>query len=309
MGRERTIFVIYTGDDWELKKPSTSPDLEHEYRTWQRVSKAFNVAFLRGSIQWFENGHFKKYWRMLPEGGWEKVDKPIKPTVVHDRTRLLDRRSGKPFYYVKPMRHQIAEVLPMVNLPEFSELVDNKLYQAMMFPKFMPPTSLLLPGTVFKNDTSGYAVIKQLEGSSGRQVMITKERDIKISRISIEQQFIQAKSNGHMKDLRIAFIGEEPQYALHRVAAKGSLYTNVTQGATVEFVNLKDIARILKVADEIIVPLMIFPKKIFTLDFLIDNKSRHPYLIETNTMPGTYRGFEQKLLENIMFNLTRHMFE
>lgn len=300
-----TILSTYTGDDWSHARAQTGHYTEVEYRAWRDVARPLKVDLLRASVQWFKNGRFSKYWRQTADG-WEKVRRPIKPTLVYDRTRTFKKKSGAPLYFVKPLRQEIARHIPLYNTPEFSEIMDNKLYQALIFPSHMPRTQLLSADSVFKNPRGKWVVLKQLEGSAGQQVIITRKKSVAVDVPMIEQEFVPVTSGGVTKDLRIMFIGRTPQYAFHRIAPKGSLYTNVYMGAKVEMVSLSEIKSVLRYAQEIMQPLNVFPKKVFTLDFLIHQKTRKPYLIETNTMPGTDT-FSQALLHKILRNLTVHL--
>lgn len=297
---------MYTGDDWHRQHAQTGIYAEREYRAWHAVAKPLGIRLVRGSIQWCKNGRFIKYWRITDEG-WEKVSRSIRPTLVYDRTRTFNKKTGAPLPYVEAMRSDVSEHLPVYNLPQFSDLMDNKIYQAVVFRRFMPRTQVLLAGSTFYNPRGAWVVVKLPEGSSGQQVTITRRKRLAIEHTSIQQEFVPATTDGKTKDLRIVYVGTKPQYAFHRVAPKGSLYTNVYMGATIEMVKLDEIKSILRLAREIARPLAIFPKKVYSLDFLIHAQRKKPYLIETNTMPGT-DPLEADTLHRYLVSLTKHLF-
>ena len=304
---QKTILSIFTGDDWHAQEAQTGKYTEIEYRAWRDVAKPMGVQLLRASVRWFKRGRFVKYWRQTSDG-WEKSTRPVRPTLVYDRTRTFEKKTGRPIFFVKQLRQEISRALPLFNVPEFSEVMDNKLYQAMIFRKWMPKTRVWVAGQTVPNPQGKWIVLKQPEGSAGLQVYITRKKRFPVDKTLLQQEFVPATHNGQTRDLRIMFIGNQPQYAFHRVAPKGSLYTNVYLGAKVEMVPLSEIRPILKLSKEIARPLAVFPKKIFTLDFLVHHLHKKPFLIETNTMPGTDT-FSQALLHKILRNLTRHLIE
>ena len=75
-------------------------------------------------------------------------------------------------------------------------------------------------------------------------------------------------------------------YALSRVAKKGSLFTNLHQGASGIIVPEKFIPKdVNKIAKRIIEKLKMFPKAQYSLDFIFSNSGK-AYLVEMNTTPG-----------------------
>jgi glutathione synthase/RimK-type ligase-like ATP-grasp enzyme len=124
----------------------------------------------------------------------------------------------------------------------------------------------------------------------------------------LEQEFVAATVGGVLKDIRITFTGNKVQYAYYRIAPRGTLYTNVHFGARMEFINLRDIAPLVRHARDVARPLAIFPKKIFCLDFLVDAKQRKPLLIESNSMPGM-DGFTDAGYHRLLSDVTAHLLE
>ncbi|MFO0702931.1 MAG: hypothetical protein U0514_03690 [Candidatus Andersenbacteria bacterium] len=303
----RRLVVTYTPDDWWRTAPSFLPHgLGRAYRVWSRVCRRRRIQLYRASVGWYQAGHFTKYWRARADGTWEKVRRPLVPQLVYDKTEDIDAR-GNPVPWVRARRQDIARRHPMFNTPEFTNLLDNKLYQAVAFREFMPRSWLVERGTTIHNPLGRTMVIKRFFGQGGSYVTITRARRFTVAQDSLRQDFVPATRAGLLKDVRIVFIGTQPQYAFHRVAKAGSLLTNVHQGGVVEMVPLRAVRTVLRATQPILAKLAPFPKKLFALDFLVHARRRHPYLIETNTVPGT-DGFSEELLERLYSNLTDHFF-
>ncbi|MDP2587322.1 MAG: hypothetical protein Q8P33_00920 [bacterium] len=302
----KTLLTLYTGDDWKLDQPVMSNGLDRSYQAWGRVAQRQKVQITRASMTWYRRGAFTKYWRYDQRADrWEKIKKTIKPDGIYDKARVHDRKTGQQLVYLLGLKREIGSAIPMVNIPQFSELVDNKLTQAVIFADAMPSTQLWLPGASVKNPSGKTVVLKTIGGSGGTFVKITKNKSIPVKQLSIQQNFIMATKGGVLRDIRICYIGDQPQYVYSRVAAPGSLYTNVHMGAHMEFMKLKEIPELLVLCKRLMGPLRIFPKRIMSFDFLIDAKKGHPYLVETNTMPGT-NNFSDALLERFFDRVTRY---
>lgn len=305
----KTLLTLYTGDDWKKSQPSMKNGLDKAYAAWSTVAKKHKAQLLRASMSWFKNGYFTKYWQY--DGAshrWEKVTKRIRPTAIQDKARTHDKKTGLQLAELQNIKREIAKGIPMVNSPQFSELVDNKLNQAVIFSSAMPRTRFLEPGHIINNPKGKLVVVKALGGSGGDQVKITQSKRIPIRYASVQQDFIDATKNGDLRDIRVCYIGDRPIYAYSRIAKPGNLYTNVHMGARMEFVTLKDIPRVLRVCDELMKPLRVFEHRIISFDFLVDAKKGHPFLVETNTMPGTNH-FSEALLEKYFALVTRLMLD
>ncbi len=314
----KSILVLYAGDDFGRKQPAHRAGLRNMYNHWQAIAKARGYDLLRASIQWFEDDHFFQYWRHVGNSTWEKVT-GVKylPSSIYDQAAYLDRKTGHFLPNVYPIKLKISKIVPLLNQPEFTILVDNKLNQSVIFSKFMPKTTLYLKGDVARNPQKQIMVLKRLHGSGGKTVDITRASRFRFIRPTIEQEFIAAKQNGQLKDLRIVFNGDDARYAYHRIAKSRSLFTNVHQGAKTLWVELDDIPEVIDLARKIMRPLRVFPKKVYSLDFLVDSQTNKPFLIEANTAPGfsVFRtatnktpAEREKLINNYLNYLTDYLF-
>jgi hypothetical protein len=304
----RSIVAVYSDSDWHQAQTAQSPLMKQRYGIWGEVCRGKKVDLLRASVTWFHNGHFKQYWRYAGEGTWEKVRRPVQPTAGFDVLEQFDKKTGDllPEYY--PNASKVAKYVPLVNIPEFTMLVGNKLNQAAIFYKHAPRARMWRPGETLLNPKGKVVVLKKIAGSGGQFVMITRQKKIKIDEVRVQQEFISAGKNGVLHDVRICFVGDEPQYAYKRIASAGNLYTNIRQGATMEWLNFSQIRGLIKHAKEVAKPLHVFPKRHFSLDFLIEARTGKPYLVEATNFPGT-ANFSDALMERYMSNLTTHILE
>jgi glutathione synthase/RimK-type ligase-like ATP-grasp enzyme len=304
----KTLLIQYNYEDWDKIAADVSEHSNRYYMIWNHLLRQRGIQMVRASMLWYQNMQFDKYWLVNKYGVWEKVDKPIRPTWIYDRTRSHELGTGdiSPRIYLK--RHEINKHYPMVNLPEFTNLFDNKLFQYMIFHKHMPKSRYLAPGATLQNPQGKRLVIKRFGGASGQYVQITNSKKITVSDDSLVQEFVNARKRGVLQDIRTMFIGDQSVYVYTRVAAPTSLYTNVHKGASFYFLDRKQpwLKKLLAHAVRIAGPLRVFPKRVYSLDFLYDAKTNRPLLIESNVTPGT-DWFTDDQLVHYLTILTDHI--
>ncbi len=304
---KRTVLSLYTGDDWARSKPTLGPGLQSAYDVWHVLLKRRGVGLTRASAAWYRQGYFTKHWRHNLDGSWTKVTAKLRPTIVYDKTRAYDSKTNALLRDVFAARHDMMNYSEVVNNPYLTDLLNNKLYQAVIFKKGMPQTTFWPPLSTLTNSRRQTIVLKDLHGSGGKYVYISQQRKIAVKKASVQQAFVAGTVNGRLQDIRIAFVGDKPIYAYSRVAKTGSLYTNVHRGAHMEWLKLSDLKSLLKLSAELARPLEIFKKRFYSLDYIIDPKAKKPYLIEANNMPGS-ANFPDEVLEHFFGTLTDLLF-
>lgn len=297
--------MLITGSDWQRTQPEVTT-YAPVYQLWHPMLRRRGYDLLRGSVQWFNGRRFTKHWRRNQDGSWEKVRRPLVPSVVYDLTHSHDRKTGDTLPFVYSGRSAISSHTRLVNAPEFSALFDNKLAMAVIFGSHMPAARLLQAGDVVRNPRRRHVVLKRLEGSGGEQVLITKAARVPVTYTALEQEFIPAVHGDHVHDIRIVFVGERPIFAMERHAPRGSLYTNFHLGAQTRVVSLASVAPVVRKARELSTAMRVFRKKVYSMDFLIDRRNRRPVLIETNTMPGL-ASVNDKTRQKFLLALTEHL--
>jgi glutathione synthase/RimK-type ligase-like ATP-grasp enzyme len=290
-----TLLILYSGDDWQLEEPDYKPSYEFAYKLWGKLCAEQNIQLLRAEMNWFKNDQFQKYWRYNSElDKWIKEETAVRPDAIYDKTL-----NGA----VIP--EELINTSLIINYSDFTKTFSSKLNQATIFSEFQPKTSYLPANAVYDNPSGEQRVIKKIYGSGGQGVSFSKELQIKSTVPCLIQEFIEYGGND-LRDYRLQFINEELIFAYSRIAAAGSLYTNVSLGARMEYIELADLPIPADYLERIKSKLAAFKKKIYCLDFLIA-KDGSPILIEINTKPGL-GGFDneqgEKILTNYLLKLT-----
>jgi glutathione synthase/RimK-type ligase-like ATP-grasp enzyme len=309
----KKILILNTGDDWNLGIPDFSEKQFFGYNMWGKVCEELGIELYRASVEWYENKFFSKGW-IYKNGNWKKVDDKITPDVIYDKTVDYNKENGEILWNVFKKRSVIERRYEVVNGSSFNNLFNNKANQSVIFDNYLPKTEIVEKGEIIKNKNNEYVVLKKFNGSGGYQVEIKNEQNIGVKEDNIiKQKFIDARDeNGILRDYRFVFVGDSLSYVLSRVAKEDSLFTNMHQGAKVEFIKIEDIEeKLLKLVEEVKEATRIFRKKNFSLDFLKERETGKYYLIEMNTKPGVdvFDKNSEKVLRNYFINLTKHILD
>ncbi len=89
-------------------------------------------------------------------------------------------------------------------------------------------------------------------------------------------------------DYRLVFSKGKWVFAVSRISAKGSYYTNIHKGASSILLEKKEMpVSIVKIADKVAGELNFFGDTLYSADFFISEDSK-PVLVEINTCPGFF---------------------
>lgn len=290
----KNVVVIYAGEDWDKKIPISNELTRSAFEEWHNLGMERNIGMYRASIHWYDKQKnlFKKAWAFR-DGKWIKV-KNIVPHLVYDKT------ASKQNLNLFDKKIELGKNVKLFNNPLFKTLADNKLTQYMMLSEFMPISLIALDKEDLKNSIkkikTSKVVVKELHGAGGFGVKIGSKKEILEMNLDYPvmlQEFIKNNNGipgfsqkGEVADLRIVFMNHKPVYALSRIAKKGSLFTNLHQGAKGVIVPQKAVPNsVWKVVEKIVNKLSVFSHVQYSLDFFFSEKNI-PYLIEMNTMPG-----------------------
>ena len=291
----KNVVVIYWGDDWNLKVPISNEITRHAFEQWHVLGLEKNIEMFRASIDWydFEKNVFRKAWAFR-NGKWIKIKSDIKPHLVYDKV------AGRHDFIAFDKKLRMSSKVKMFNNPLFRMMVNNKLSQYAIFGKFMPMSFVAMNkedlARIFSKIESKKIVVKPLYGSGGKGIVIDqKEKAIKkkYAYPVLVQEFIVSEKgipgfskNKEISDLRLVYMNHKLSYALSRIAKKGSLFTNLHQGASGVVVPEKYISKEVKnISKSIIKKLEMFPQAQYSLDFIFSNSGK-AYLVEMNTTPG-----------------------
>lgn len=297
MSRQKTLVILYHGDDWQKTAPlESSLETRISFEEFYTFAQKHGWNIYRASILWFDRGtySFSKGWT-YSDGAWKKVEGAINPDA------LFDKVSGKHDYSLFDLKTNISKRIPIFNSPLFRVSFDNKFSQYLAFSEFMPMTLLAEDEAQFMKALSAIptnkAVVKEIYGSGGKEVTIGEKPLLETNSNSftypvILQEFIETSgipglsNEKAIADLRLVYIDGTLIYALSRIAKTGSLHTNFHQGAHAVLVPLEKIPpSCLEAAQKIQAQLSLFENTNYSLDFMF-TKNGSPIFIEMNTTPG-----------------------
>lgn len=291
----KNIVIIYAGDDWEKIVPISNIGTRLAIQDWMIRSDKAGVNLYRASIKWYdlEKNVFTKAWRFR-NGAWEKIESAISPDMIYDKVL------SKYDYPMLDFKLQIAEKTLLFNSPLFRATFNNKLSQYVMFEEWMPVSRVANNKKELQNALedipSEKVVVKPLYGTGGFGIFIgEKEQSLKEEYCFpvLAQEFVLSEKGlpgislrDEVADLRVVFCGGKISYALSRVAKKGSLFTNLHQGASGKMIDIEKIPNsVNEIIEKINKKIEVFPNAQYSLDFIFDNNGK-PYFIEMNTCPG-----------------------
>ncbi|MEI7890471.1 MAG: YheC/YheD family protein [bacterium] len=291
----KNIVIAYAGDDWKKEIPITNEGTRLAVQDWMKRAEKANIELYRASIKWYdlEKNVFTKAWAYR-NNVWEKIEKEISPDLVYDK--ILSKYD----YPMLEFKLQMAQKTILFNSPLFRATFNNKLSQYVMFGEFMPMSKVAnnkaeLIAAIGKFSAEKI-VIKPLYGSGGFGIFIGERKKALSENYSfpvLVQEFVLSEKGipgiskeTEIADLRLVYQGGKLAYALSRIAAPKSLFTNLHQGASGKMISLdlipKNLEEILKRINK---KINVFHNPQYSLDFIFDNFGK-PYFIEMNTTPG-----------------------
>lgn len=296
MGKEeKNVVVIYTGDDWNREIPISYEQTRKAFEKWHTMALEKNIQMFRASVEWYDvkTSMFTKAWAFR-DGVWKKVEKEISADLIYDKT------PGSCEHNLFDLKMAMSKDTVVFNSPLFRTMVDSKLSQYGMFCEYMPKTVVALNKKnlieAIDSIETSKIVAKPLQGSGGFGIIIGDKKTILKEEFTFPillQEFIKNDNGipgfsceGELADLRITYINHKPLYALSRTAQKGSLFTNMHQGATSKRVPLEKIPEnVWEMAEKIVAKLSIFSRAQYSLDFFFAENGK-PFFIEMNSVPG-----------------------
>ncbi len=291
----KNIVIMYAGDDWKKEIPITNEGTRMAIADWMVRAEKANIGLYRASIKWYdlEKNIFTKAWTFRG-GVWRKMETEIPVDLIYDKVL------SKYDYSLLDFKLKIAQKTLLFNSPLFRAVFSNKLSQYAAFGEFMPFSQVannqMELSQAIKKNPDEKIVIKPLYGCGGAGIFIGDKKGALKKEFNypvLVQEFILSEKglpgiseNSEISDLRLVYQGGKLAYALSRIAAKGSLFTNLHQGATGKMIPEKLIPVSLeKMVEKINQKIAVFANVQYSLDFIFDNNGK-PYFVEMNTTPG-----------------------
>jgi len=297
----KKVLILFGKSNWRKSRPFENKDYQYSYEYFYSLCKDNGIQMFRASYQWYnyEKNIFKYAWIYEDKNAqWKRVLN-IKPDLIFDKTK-----ARLEVYYKKEL---IAKSYKFINDLEFTQIIDNKFLNALLFEKWSKRSWLANTkdelGMILPKIKTSRVVLKPLAESGGKDVIILRKKEVLQKAIPkklwLVQEFIDSADGipGFSKgphDLRLVCVNNKLVYALMREPAKGKLLANLAQGGSLTIVPLdkipKSVFPILEKANQI---LETFNPRIYSIDFMFD-KQKRPWVVELNSMPGLFFTPEEK---------------
>lgn len=281
----KTFLVLISEDDWLNDQPVFDSSMIQSYEIMFSELNKRNILLYRADYRWFNGKIFTKGWKYI-DGKWVKREECITPDVIFDKTSPYINGELLNVDLLK-QRVVIAHKYKMINPPEFTTLISNKLYQSIIFQDFIPKTVTSIQDISLLNTKK--VVIKKFLGASAKYVNIINKDEVKeLGDFTLAQEFVDGKDeNGVLRDFRFVFVDQRIAFGETRQAATGSDYTNCSKGGFNTIYNIQDMdTELVKVANNIAQKLNIFKGVTYCIDLMVDYKTNKKFLIEVNSKPG-----------------------
>jgi len=284
--------------------------LQNAYKELFITARKKGLHFFQSNYDWYDKKkqRFIKGWSY--KKGW-KQEKNIRADFIFDKT------SYKKHFI--PYKKRFTKEKMIINPYQIDKLCSDKILTYKTFPQLVPKSFIINNKKELlkslKKIKSKQIVIKPRYGASAEGVSFyTKKQLTKntphINKGTIIQELKRVKrlpflgKNDGVYDIRIVLCQGKIIDQLARVAKKGILTSNLSTGGKMIFLKKRQIPQqILKIAQRIDKRIRNINPRIYTLDFLIDQKNK-PWLIEMNTRPAFfyYLQFHQKKRLHIFIN-------
>lgn len=315
MQLKKTIVILIGKSNWDKERPFLKDIYRESYEYLINLSFKRGVKLVVCSYSWFssEKGVFEKGW-FFNGNEWLR-EYNIRPELIYDKLRVNEESHL--------FKKNISSNIPIVNDPDFTFLVNNKLYTSMLFPEYLKKCFLVADKLeaveAAKKIKGKNAVLKPLVGSGGQGVVIIPKNEVKNDDLKVEEQLlcqefidssdgIDGLTDG-LHDLRLIFINDKLIYSYLRIPKEGALLANVSKGGTMEIVKKKDLPKsVYPLIKKIQKRFEVYSKKIYTIDIMFDQDQR-PWIVELNTMPGLYFSPEQYYWRDKMYKKMIDLFK
>ena len=242
----------------------------------------------------YQNGRLTYCW-CRHNGRWKLAeDQPI--DIVYSRFARSIYKHNKKNILAESFKWKMARQISVINHPFIDEFCWDKKIVAELFPEHCPKTFVVNTRAglekVLPEIKSEKVVLKPRYGTLGANVVIEDKKNLPklIEENTIVQEFIDTSKgiNGvtdGLHDMRLFMINGKVDHTHIRIPKKGLYTANVALGGKKVFVpNNKIPKKAIKIAKEVDRFFKNFYPRIFSVDFLFDEKG-NPYIVECNSQP------------------------
>lgn len=290
----KTVLILFDPEDWNNKMHMGNREYLFSYENLYTQARKRAIQFCRASIAWYDpnTAMFRYAWTYV-NGEWT-VLYDVTPDLIFDKI---------PTDKTQPLLSQIEIIqknFRIVNDPQFSSFIDNKLYTHLLFPQYTKKSHLVSSAAerdvLIPAMTGEYVVLKPVYGSQGKGVHIVKKEqayDIEITGLTLLEEFIDSEKGipgitNERHDLRLLFANDHLLYTYIRTPEKGSFLANIAQGGTKHLISPDLLPQsVHMLAQNVLDAFSVFPKKLFSLDIMFDENQR-PWIVELGSKPGMF---------------------
>lgn len=282
------------------------------YETLSDLAARRDLAVYRAACEWYDPAKrvFSRAWRFA-DAQW-RLEQSVAPNLIFDKTSYTAESRAT-------IQH-LEDAFPFINDTEFSTLLDNKLYTALVLPRYSKTHYKAYTPDDVRRVARGIAsqkiVVKKSYGSGGHCVNILPKNDATRHTLTypvIVQEFIDS-SNGipgfvrSPHDVRVVFIEDEYIYAYARIPAAGSDLANIAQGGSILPMRKDDLpATVWPVVRDIQQTFASFRYKVYAIDLMFDENGA-PWIVELNSKPGLFFSDDQRDAQDKMFTCLIDLF-
>lgn len=295
----KKVLILFGKKKWDSPAFQNGNDSYRKcYEYLYRLAEKNDIELFRASFTWYDaDQNIFKYAWTFKCGEWIRVH-DINPDLIYDKTSY----KAKTTFF----KSTIAEVFPIVNNVEFSELIDNKLFVSLLFPQYCKKQHKALNQKnlldIAKSINTEKIVVKPSTDSGGKNVHILDKANVNTLKVGfpvLVQEFIDSSGGiddivDSVHDLRLVFIEDSLVHSYIRIPAKGSLLANLSQGGSIKIISSSQLPSSLKdLVSTVQDSLQTFENKIYTIDIMFDENQK-PWIIELNSMPGLFFAENQR---------------
>ena len=296
----------------KIGKHGLSRENRKQFSELYSTAQKHGLEFCRAPIDsYIPKKHLFEKAQFFKRGKWF-WKKNVIPDIVYDKTPLL----------TNPRRHALRQKIEknytFINSLKLSALFSNKWETYKKFRSFSPKTILISSKSdlnSIKFLKSELIVLKPLVGSGGKGIKILPKEKIKPLKYPfIAQELIRAEKGieGLVRgphDLRVFLVNnEKPFYSYIRTPKKGGLMANYSFGGSLFPIPVSRIPKsVIKITEAISKKMSQKEKKLFCIDFIIDDNQK-PWILEMNSRPGITAYDEEEPYKEFFYTYITNFF-
>jgi len=123
----KKVLILFSKSEWKKSKPPQDEAYRYSYEYFYSLCKKNGIQMYRASYEWYDykKNIFKHAWIFNNKGNdWQRVHN-IRPDLIYDKTK-----ARLEIFHKKEL---IGENFPFINDLLFTQIIDNKFLNSLMF--------------------------------------------------------------------------------------------------------------------------------------------------------------------------------